>query len=182
MALSFGKRDVQKIADVLEEEYDDAIEAAEAVLNAAYELIKGKAKFTVVGQLRQIGSEKLGVRDERAVKVALGWYGTEKQATADALRLAYSQQTHEQHHAHVLPIFNGTPFAYYGSRKKGKEASAMLDASWRENELARRDKWLEEHSGEQPPEEWGVFAPFKHETDECSACKGMGRVRRAVSE
>jgi hypothetical protein len=175
VALKFGKRDIARIVDVIDREYATAEEAAEAALVAAYEVIKAKAKFTVVGQLATIAGEKIPVDDPRAEKVALGWYGTEKQALDDALRLFYSTQTHETHRAWVLPIHNDTPSAYYVGRKKHKQAEAAADVPARERTLAERIQWVEDNPGVAPPQHWGV-EPARHRLSQCQACFGVGKV------
>lgn len=179
MALKFGKRDVNKMADVLDAEYETVEEAAQAALEAAMSIIEAKAKFTVVSQVSYTDNEWVKPSDPRAEKVALGWYSTEKQALDDALKMAYSTQTHEEHRSWVLPLHHGTPNDYYVARKKAKKAQEAGDTSYREKELQRRIKWIEEHPGEKLPEDWTVEVASEADTDECEVCKGMGRVPKA---
>ena len=168
MAIAPTKTMVKALAKVLDEEYDSAEEAAEAAMLAAFEMYEARAKFTVVGQVKQ--------PDGKGDKVALGWYATENQATQDALKLTYSTQTHEEHRAWVLKVHHGTPNDYYIDRKKAKKADAAADASYRQREMQRRIQWFEDHPGEQPPLDWTIQVAFDNQTDECEACKGMGRI------
>lgn len=204
MALKFGVTDARKLAPQLDPEYDEwkaevkilkaalkkakgeeAVEVARKIgdledlmvgaedhaltaLEGAMEIISAKAKFTVVGQVKS--------KDNSGDKVALGMYGTEKQATDDAYRLTYSTQTHEEGYAWVLPIFDGTPANWYSARKGERNALAASEGSFRERELARRVQWVEDHPDQPLPEDWGVFVPFTSETTDCPMCDGLGRV------
>ena len=199
MALSFGKRDAQRMLDVLDPEYaemlaehkvlkksgadearlnelTDLLASAEdfgkAALAAAFEVIQEKAKFTVVGQVKQPDKDGKNHGD----KIALDWYATEKQATEDALKLTYSSQTHEEAFGWVLPIWHGTPANWYAGRKKDKQLEAVADESYRNQELQRRLTWLEEHEGEPMPGDWTVWVAAQAETDECFMCDGTGRI------
>lgn len=166
--LTFTKAHVKTMAGVLDLDHETVEDAALAALEAALDIIKARAKFTVVGQVK--------TKDASGDKVALGWYPTLTQATQDALKLTYSTQTHEEHLAWVLPIFNDTPNAYYVSRKKAKSADEIADKSFRERELARRVAWFEDNPGAQPPKEWGVSIPLESDLSECPLCDGMGKV------
>lgn len=133
MALSIGKRDVRAIADVLDQDYDSAEDAAKAVIEACFDLYESKAKFTVVGQLYySIDGGWHGHDDAEASKVALGAYGTEKQAENAAKSFVISSATGEQFRAWVLPVYPGTPASYFSKRKdakkKVKEDEAVIDA------------------------------------------------------
>lgn len=186
MALSFGKRDVARIAAVLDPDYkelppeqqSELLDLASTALDEAYDLIQKKGKFTLAGRVKRDGSAD---EVEGGDIVALGLYQTEKQALNDALKLAYSTQTHESHSVLVLPVFPGTPSAYYKSRKKNAEEREAASRSYMERELQRRVKWCEEHPGEPTPLEWGVI-PFESGTVECGECLGVGRVKRKHDE
>lgn len=156
MSLKFGKRDVAKMANALDQDYESLEDAAAAALEAAMDIIAAKAKYTVVGQILWAG-ETLDPSDPRAEKVALGWYGTEKQALDDALKLTYSTQTHEQARAWVLPVHHGTPNDWYKDRKVKSKADEAADKSDRERELQRRIEWCNDHPDEPMPEEWGAI-------------------------
>lgn len=171
MSLTFTKRQIASLAEVLDKDYSSAFEAAEAALAAAHEIIIQRARFTVVGQVKT----KTG--DPPGDKIALGWYATEGQATQDALKLTYSVQTHEEHRAWVLPIFNGTPNAYYVERKKRFKMEDLANKSFRERELARRSAWLEANPDEPIPEDWGLI-PFDAELTDCPMCDGSGKLKK----
>lgn len=176
MALTFTKKHVQRMAEVLDQDYETVEEAAKAALDAAYEIVVERAKFTVVGQIRRTENEEIHPSDERATKYALGWYATEKQALSDALKAALSTQTHEESRAWVLPIHNVTPSAFYQERHKKRKAEAIEDASYREAELARRERWVEENPGKPLPLDWTVEIACEAQTKLCKACDGLGRI------
>lgn len=145
MAVTFTKANVSKMATILEGDYETVEEAARAALNGAMEIIESRAKFTVVGQVKR--------HDNKGDKVALGWYGTETQATSAAMGLAFSTKTNEEHFAWVLPVHHGTPDSYYKDRKANIGLSEMAA---REAESRKRQAWYEAHPGERLPADWGV--------------------------
>lgn len=127
MAIKPGKRDVTKITKLLEsEEYESADDLAMAVLNEAFAIYESKGKFTVAGQLFY-DSGYVSPEDERASKVSLGLYSTEKQAEDAARALFYNSQTHEQFKSWVLPVHHGTPASYYSARKEAREEARRND-------------------------------------------------------
>lgn len=180
MALTWTKKMIAELAEVLDDDYETVEDAAHAALDAAWELIKGRAKFTVVGQVQSevVKDECDNPEHKRWTgdKVALGYYATEKQAITDALKMAYSTQTHETARAWVLPIFNDTPSQWYVSRKKANKDLAVKDGNYREAEQARRVQWFEDHPGEPVPLDWTVEVAFGNQTDDCEACHGLGKV------
>jgi hypothetical protein len=163
------------MAEVLDEDFETVDEAAAAVLDTAWEIVQQRAKFTVVGQAQGRGDEPAGD------KVALGWYATQRQATNDALKLAYSAQTNETHLAWVLPVFHGTPNDYYVSRKNARKDVAIADGSARERELQRRLQWCKDHPNDPPPERWGLI-PFDSEVTDCERCNGTGKRAKTREE
>jgi hypothetical protein len=182
LPITFTKKHVGSMAEVLDGDYETVEEAAKAALEAALDIIKDRARFTVVAQIDAKPGEEPGD------KIALRWHATEKQAIEDALKTAYSTQTHEEAHAWVLPIFNDSPSAYYSSRKKDRKAAELENSSYRERELQRRVQWVEDHPDEPLPLDWTVFVATQSQTTECETCKGMGRIpdeaikRRADNE
>lgn len=140
--------------------------AAEA-LEAAYEIIQDRAKFTVVSQIKD--------PDNKGAKVALGWYATEKQAMEDALKLTISTQTNEEALAWVLKLWHGTPFDYYKNRKDILKVTAGTNSSWRYTEVLRREQWFKDNPEIAPPEDWGLI-PWDSETVVCPTCFGTGRI------
>lgn len=203
MAVNFVKKSIAKMAGVLEPEYPDWIERAKALrkqeldplnpldspeieelekledmlddledmalaaLEAAQEVIAERAKYTVVGQVKEPGGN--------GDKVALGWYPTEKQATSDALSLAYSTQTHEEARAWVLPVHHSTPHSWYKARKSAQVAEGET-LNHRQAELKMRQQWLEAHEDEPIPLDWSVEVVTEIDTDECPHCYGLGRI------
>ena len=161
--IHFTKKQVQVMADVLNDEYDDVTEAAEAALETALDLLSERAKFTVVGQLNRQDGALVPPGDERAEKVALGYYATERQATDDALKMSYSTQTHEEFRAWVLPIHWGTPNDFYIERKKAKKVAEAADGTVRERELQRRLTWVAENPDKPLPPEFMGAVPFHDE-------------------
>lgn len=120
MAVRIGKRDVAKMVAVLDSSYDSAEEAAQAVLEAAFSIYEDKAQYTVVGQLYYNGGF-YDPGDPAADKVALGNYGTEKQAHEAARSLVFGSATNEQFRSWVLPVHHGTPNSWYVKRKKARD-------------------------------------------------------------
>lgn len=120
MALKPGKRDIQALARMMDQDWDSLDDAAEAVLAKAWELYEAKAKYTVVGQL-YYAKGYVDPDEARAAKVALGNYSTERQARQAAESLWYSTQTHEEFRSWVLPVHHGTPASFYADRKKARE-------------------------------------------------------------
>lgn len=128
--LNIGKRDVTRIADVLDQDYDSAEDAARAVLEECFALYEAKAKFAVVGQLHYSPEGGWTSRgDALASMVSLGNYGTEKAAYNDALSFAISSATSEQFRAWVLPVYHGTPASYFSKRKEAKKEAVLENAS-----------------------------------------------------
>lgn len=127
--LTTTKKDVATIAAVLRDgEFDSADEAAAAVLEAAWDLYEAKSKFIIVGQLYYAPGEGfIQPEDPRALKVALGPYGTESQANKAQASLLYSGATGEEFRRWVLPIHHGTPNTWFVARKKARE-QAEIDA------------------------------------------------------
>lgn len=125
MTLSAGKRDVQKIAAVLEADYETVEEAARAALAAAWELYESKAKFAVAGQV-YYSKGYLGLDDERASMVVLGPFGTLNQAQKAGDSLAYSSATGEQARWWAVPMWHGTPAAWYDTRKEARKRQSLV--------------------------------------------------------
>lgn len=177
MPLKAGKTEVRAVAAAIEPEFKNLTpeqrleveEVALAALEVAWEQYEKKAKFTIVGQVATKPGEEPGD------KVALGRYGTETQAKAAALGLAYSAQTHESAFVWVLPVFHGTPNDWYKARKANRGES-LADLPFREAELQRRLQWCADHPDEPLPLDWTVDIASDKQVTQCPACKGLGRV------
>lgn len=127
MALKYGKREITKVAAVLDGEYDSAEEAAEACLKAMEEIFAARAKFVVVGQLasdREVGT--IPPSDPRAVRLSLGWYSTEGDAQSAAESLWNSTPTGETFRVWVLPVHHSTPHEYHKLRKETESTEAKM--------------------------------------------------------
>jgi hypothetical protein len=147
VALTIGKKDVAVVAETLDEDYPrlakkkkagkvevpaegetpeqfeervaqrEELEAIAAdVLKVAFEIYESKANFTVVGQVRYRKGE-VDPEDPSAGKIALGWFGTEGQATKAAESLVYSTATGEEFRAWVLNVWHGSPATFHTERK-----------------------------------------------------------------
>jgi hypothetical protein len=124
VGLNIGKRDVARAVDVLEREYETAEEAAQAVLEFAFELYEEKAKWTVVGQLLR-SDGLVDPSTAEASKVSLGAFGTETQARNAASSLVVSTATGEMFRCWVLPIWQGTPAGFQKARKESKKTTGQ---------------------------------------------------------
>lgn len=174
--LNIGKRDVTKIADVLDQDYDSAEEAARAAIQACFALYEAKAKFTVVGQLFYSPEGGwLNRADALASMVALGNYGTEKAAYNDALSFTISSATHEQFKAWVLPVYHGTPASYFGKRKDAKN-EAVLEDKTVERFGSSRERSLSEILTDLQGAGWPDDARIQQRRDEQEVCPECGLI------
>lgn len=179
----FEREGYERLVKIVTEQIEQVEEFALAALNTALDVIEDRAKFTVVGQVKTetipSDCDEPTHRRIKGDKVALGLYATETKAREDAIRLGYSTQTHETAKVWVLPVHHGTPTEWYKRRKEEQKLADAADSSYRERELQRRIRWYEEHPGEPAPLDWTVEVAFESQTEECEACKGMGRVPKA---
>lgn len=118
-----GKTEVRKMIGVLERDFDTAEDAAKAVLEAAWDMYEGKGKWTVFAQRKR--------PDEPPMSLALGWYGTENQARAQAEGMAFSSVTHEEYGYRVLPVFHGTAASWHAARKTAQKDSEKSEREQR---------------------------------------------------
>lgn len=137
MSLSIGKRDVARMAKVIDGDFDTVGEAAEAVLVEAFAIYEEKARFTVVGQL-YYSDGFIDHADAAATKVALGRYGTECQAQSAAESLVINGRGHEEFRAWVLPVWHGTPASYFGERAEERKRQELRGKTGLEARLQRR--------------------------------------------
>lgn len=127
MSLRYGKREVMKVAAVLDGEYESAEEAARACLEVMEEVFASRSKFVVVGQLASDKENGLiPPSDPRAVRLSLGWYSTEGDARQAADSLWSSTQTGETFRVWVLPVFHGSPHEFYKQRKATESVEARM--------------------------------------------------------
>ncbi|WP_405056998.1 hypothetical protein OG474_30210 [Kribbella sp. NBC_01505] len=153
MAITFTKAHVKQMVETLDQDHEDIEAAASAALGTALEIVQARAKFTAVGQLHH-PTGHLTPGEARSNMVALGWYATEKQADDAAMSLVYSTATHETFRTWTLPIFNGTPAAYYSDRKKARAAAEIALRGGKQAELERRVQWFKDNPETKPPK-WG---------------------------
>jgi hypothetical protein len=151
VAVTFTKAHIKKMIAALDQDHGTMEDAACAALDVALEIIEKRAAFTVVGQLR-FPEGHLSPEEARSNMVALGWYATEGQGDAAAHSLVYSTATHETFKTWTLPIFNGTPAAYYTTRKQAREAAANALKSGPEAELQRRVQWFKDNPDAETPD------------------------------
>lgn len=136
MSLKYGKREVSKVASVLDGEYETAEQAAEACLKAMEEIFAARAKFVVVAQLasdRESGT--IPPTDSKAIRVSLGWYSTEGDARSAAESMWQSLQTGETFRVWVLPVFHLSP-AEFGKQRKQTESVEAKMRQKRDEDLA----------------------------------------------
>ena len=146
MALKPGKRDIAKVAKLLDEgDFESADDAASALMDLAWEIYEAKAKWTVVGQLwyRPRG---VAADPEDAPKIALGRFTTEKQALDVAERLVFSTPTGETFRAWVLPVCHGTPNDYFQLRNKAGKAKA-IEENGKAGEWDERARFFDQNPG-----------------------------------
>lgn len=140
LSLKFGKREIQAVAKVLDEDYDTADDAALACLNAMEKIFEDRAKFVVVGQLsstRDLGT--IPPSDPEAIKVCLGFYSTEGDAKTAANSLWHNTASGDTFRTWYLDVFHGSPADFHASRR---EQYAALEAKRREADAKRIKDWV----------------------------------------
>ena len=143
--LKYGKREIAKLAAMLNQDYATAEDAALAALKAMEEIFASRAKFTVVGKLKStLEDGELDPRDERAVVASLGWFSTEGDAKTAADGMWRSTSTGEAFYTAVIPIYHGTAADFHKVRKKLQE-QRRADMEKRQRERLRR--YIEMTSG-----------------------------------
>jgi hypothetical protein len=126
MAIKYGKTQVQKMVDAIDQDHASAEDAALAALAAAEEVLEERAKFVVVGQLA--GTKERGEippSDPEAIKVALAYFSTEGDALKAAESLWFSTASGDSYRCWVLPMFYGSPAELHA---KAKEKYAAIEA------------------------------------------------------
>jgi hypothetical protein len=132
---------------VLEQDYSVAWDAAKAALAEAFAIYEEKAKWTVVGQLYYDEDGFIDHDDAAASKVALGRYGTEKQAESAAESLVINGRGHEEFRAWVLPVWHGTPAAYFAERAGERKRQELSGQTGLEARLQRRIDFFKDNPG-----------------------------------
>lgn len=110
--MKYGKREIAKIAEVLDGDYDSAEQAAVAALSAMEEIFVERAKFVVVGQ----------VKNKRDDMAALGWFSTEGDAKSAAESLVWSlANPGEVFLTAVLPVVHMSAADYHRERRTARK-------------------------------------------------------------
>ena len=131
---------------MLEREYGTVEEAAKAAMAEAFAIYAEKARFVIAGQL-MYSDGYIDSADAAATKIALGPYGTEKQAQSAAESLVVSMRTHEEMRAWVLPLWSGTPASYFGERAEERKRQELLGKTGLEARLQRRIDFFKANPG-----------------------------------
>lgn len=143
------KKQLDSMIDVLDADHEDMKAAATAALAEAWRLYEERAGWMVIAQVRY--SQEGGYvdkYDQQASLLALGPYETERLAEQAAQGLRWgSHSTGEFCTAYVVPMWHGTPAAWYSSRAKVYKELHKKKAAWSdmEDRLQRRLQFYEIH-------------------------------------
>lgn len=170
MALSIGKRDVERMADLLDREWEDRDDLAKAALQLGFEICLAKSKYIVVGQLKDgdkavsgpVTLDKSGRKPEDPTKFALGPYGTYTQAhDAAVMNDTVARETNASLRTWPVALTQDTLWNYFKKRQKELEKleEKPLVAADR---LALINGWL-------TPEQLGISEGDKRHED-CWFC------------
>ena len=133
--MSYGKRELSVMEEVLDDDYETVSEAALAAYRAAEGVFAKRCSFAVVGQLWKLrGGHVLDPSDPEAIRVCLGWFSTEGDARKAAESLWHNTASGETWRCWVLPVFHGTPADLHSDRKK------QYVAQQEKAEAAQRDR------------------------------------------
>ena len=117
MGLSWTKKHVATMADVLDQEHESLADAASAALDAALSIIEERGKWAIVGQVRHTAEHgDIPPEHEAAVKVCLGLFDSDTKANDAAGQLVYNTAG-DVLRTWVLPMFYGTPAAWHKERR-----------------------------------------------------------------
>lgn len=135
MSLKLGKRELGRVIEALEGDYDTVEAAAKAVASTVEELLEKRAKFTVVGQLAiDENGNTVDPASPEAIKVSLGWYSTEGDARSAAESLVHNSASKQTFRVWVIDVFHGTAAALHGKQKAALE---LKQEERKEDQLAR---------------------------------------------
>jgi hypothetical protein len=132
VSVKFGRTEVKKVAAILDQDWDSAEQAAEALLTEALAILEARGKLTVVGQLRYSRQDGgwIDPEDAAAAKVCLGLFSTQGDADKAAYALTYHAATGEEWRTWVLPVDYRTPSDVTKARQEQHRA-AELEAKGR---------------------------------------------------
>lgn len=127
--LTWGKSEVIKMVEAIDQDHPSAESAAMAALEAAEALFEKRAQYVVVGQLKA-NTERFEINpsDPDAIKLALGWFSTEGNALKAAESL--SGGSGDTYRTWVLPMLHKSP----------AELSEAARAKYAESEAKRKEK------------------------------------------
>lgn len=183
MSLAFTKRHLQRLANVMDDDYESLEDAAKAVMAEAAAIYEERACWVVVGHMRwdrwryeagnipKRGEDGAWIDEDdwRQSRIALGPFATEVQAEAARKALAVSTVTGEEFSTWVFPMWHDSPHAFFTKRKDDKKKletiTDMSQRAMRERALQRRIEWWEKHgSDSQLPDD------IDDERERCGCC------------
>lgn len=165
MGLSWTKKHVATIADVLDTDHATLDDAAKAVLDTALAIIEDRAKWAVVGQVvRTLEHGDIPGSHPQAAKVCLGFFETDTRAN-DAAAALTSNAAGDTLNTWVVPTFFGTAAGWHGTRREHYAAmqdkanekrltklrQSIEDRQAAMGERAREIQAMEEKAGQQWP-------------------------------
>lgn len=138
MSLGYTKKEVAKVAAVLDEEHESAEAAALACLGVMEEVFETRSKFVVVGQLLVAKSRgRIQPNDPEAIKLSLGWYSTEGDARKAAEGLWHNTASGDMFRTWMLNVHHGTPAEFHSERKQQYIALEAKQAEARQERLRK---------------------------------------------
>lgn len=180
MTLTAGKRDISRLAAVLDAEYATVEEAAKAVLEEAWTIYEEKARWVVFAFPRKPPGRERYASQEDALNhvIVLGPFGTRTQAESVMDSMWANRNGGEEWHRGIVPWLHTSPAEFFKWRsqvtdreekRRDAERWETRKALWEMRETAFREwleqnpvqpssalfgpvKWAEEHVGI-PPEE-----------------------------
>lgn len=142
MSIKYGKTQVEKMIDAIDQDHESAEAAALAALAVAEELLEERAKFVIIGKLASTKEKPFMSRnDPESTIVALGYYSTPGDAQSAAESLWHNTGSGDVYRTAVVPMFYGTPADLH---KKKKEQYEKEEAGRAEAQLAKFRKSIED--------------------------------------
>lgn len=167
MAIGVGKRDLHAIVTVLDRLDGTPEECALAVWDEVVRLYEAKARYVAVGQLLGPDGKPVENPDRRAedvTKLAIGPYGTYKQALDAVDSMVFNKLGQELYRAWAVRLdHHSTPFQYFRKRK------AELDKERLKSEGPKPYQRALVLMGDLPPEDWAGFAPEPKTCEHCGS-------------
>ena len=143
MALKFGKAEIARVIEAIDQDHETAEDAAKAALETMSNLFEKRCKFVVVGQLSGTRDRPtIPASDPEAIKLALGFYSTEGDARSAADGMWSSTKSGDQFRAWVLNVHHGTPADLHAERRRHYQE---LEAKQAEAARQRMLQSIEKH-------------------------------------